>query len=179
VNTGEEATPRLSGYFRKAGGGPVVLYPLARYSTRTQGPTGQTRWFSQGTTPSPNTWHQLYDFPGCNCADPLVGSGGENQKLVPTPNGPVTFNPPGNFGIGVRASGENLWSVDSLNEDDDPTTEDAPHTFRFWPARDRDGAIIPNPWIVGNDLGSSPEALLTKNWDYQDFMWVLSNATPV
>jgi hypothetical protein len=29
------------------------------------------------------------------------------------------------------------------------------------------------------DLGSTPEALLTKNWDYQDFMWVLSNARPV
>ncbi len=171
VNTGEEM--RGSGYFRKAGGGPVTLYPLARYSTRTDGPTGQTRWFSQGTTPSPNTWHQLYDFPGCGCADPTVGSGGENQKLVPTPNGPVTFNPPGNFGIGVRASGENLWSVDSLNG------ENAAHTFRFWPARNRDGSIIANTWIVGNDLGSTPLALLTKNWDYQDFMWVLSNATPV
>jgi Domain of unknown function (DUF4214) len=172
VNTGEEM--RGSGYFRKAGGGPVVLFPLARYSTRTIGVTGETRWFSQGTIPStPSTWHQLYAFPGCGCADPTIGSGGENQKLVPAPNGPVAFNPPGNFGIGVRASGENLWSVDSLNGDS------AAHTFRFWPARNRDGSIIPNTWIVGNDLGSSPEALLTKNWDYQDFMWVLSNAVPV
>jgi len=38
--------------------------------------------------------------------------------------------------------------------------------------------VIPNTWIVGNDLGVSPETLLTKNWDYQDFMWVLSNAQP-
>jgi hypothetical protein len=152
----------------------VVLAPLARYSTRTIGTTGETRWFSQGTIPAtPSTWHQLYAFPGCNCEDPTIGSGGENQKLVPAPNGPVTFNPPGNFGIGVRASGENLWSVDSLNG------ASAAHTFRFWPARDRDGSIIPNTWIVGNDLGSSPEALLTKNWDYQDFMWVLGNAVPV
>ncbi|MCI3949193.1 MAG: hypothetical protein K0R11_1127 [Acidimicrobiales bacterium] len=172
VNTGEEM--RGSGYFRKAGGGPVVLYPLARFSTRTIGTTGETRWFSQGTIPTtPSTWHHLYAFPGCGCADPTIGSGGENQKLVPAPNGPVTFNPPGNFGIGVRASGENLWSVDSLNG------EGAAHAFRFWPAKDRDGTVIPNTGIVGNDLGSSPEALLTKNWDYQDFMWVLSNATPV
>jgi hypothetical protein len=125
----------------------------------------------------------LYKFPGCNCAPPgepvLEGPGGENQKLVPTPDAGVGFNPPGNFGIGVRASGENLWSVDEFNRDDDPTTEDAPHTFRFWPARDRDRSIIPNTWIVGVDLGASPQALLTKNWDYQDFMYVLTNAAPV
>jgi hypothetical protein len=177
VNAGEEM--RGSGYFRKAGAGPVRLYPLARFSTRTSGATGNTRWFSQGVTPTQSTWHELYKFPGCNCADPLVGPGGENQKLVPTPDAAVGFNPPGNFGIGVRASGENLWSVDSLNMDDDPATQDAPHTFRFWPAEDRDGSVIPNTWIVGVDLGSSPEALLTKNWDYQDFMYVLSNAAPV
>jgi hypothetical protein len=172
VNAGEEV--RGSGYFAKATAGrPVVLFPLARFSTRTSGTTGNTRWYSQGTIPTASTWHELYAFPGCNCADPLVGSGGENQKLVPAPTGPVTFSPPGNFGIGVRASGENLWSDDSLNGDT------AAHTFRFWPARDRDGSIIPNTWIVGMDLGSTPEALLTKNWDYQDFMWVLSNARPV
>jgi hypothetical protein len=54
------------------------------------------------------------------------------------------------------------------------------HNFRFWPARDRNGVYLPDTWIVGVDLGSSsPEALLTKNWDYQDFMYVLSNARPV
>jgi hypothetical protein len=170
VNAGEEM--RGSGYFRKATAGrPVVLFPLARYSSRTTGDSGATFWFNRG---NPGGRQKLYNFLGCHCADAMVptSSGGENQKLVPTPSGGVTFNPAGEFGISLFASDADMYSDDLLNG------ETHGHNFRFWPAHDRDGSIIPNTWIVGNDLGVDAASLPTKNWDYQDFMWVLSNATP-
>ena len=44
--------------------------------------------------------------------------------------------------------------------------------------RDTAGSIVPNAWIVGVDLGLNNTTNPTKNWDYQDFMYVLSNAAP-
>ena len=40
------------------------------------------------------------------------------------------------------------------------------------------GAIVPNAYLVGVDLGLDNLTNPTKNWDYQDFMYVLSNVTP-
>ena len=179
VNAGEEM--RGSGYFTKAGTGPVVLFPLARYSSRTSGPTGTTRWYARGDT---GLGTALYSFNGCGSScqlnpDGTCGpneDGGENQKLLPVPStSTVTFTPSGAFGISLYASGEYLFSDDQRN--DVPGTNSNTHNFRFWPMRDMAGNVVPNAWIVGVDLGldiNSP----TKNWDYQDFMYVLSNAKP-
>lgn len=172
VNAGEEVR---SAYWRKAGPGQVELYPLARYAARVSGDTGRTFWFPQGNVGNRQT---LHIFPGCRCADPTLGTGGENQKLVPEHTavgggpGQTRFDPgTGAFGLAVNSSGELTHSDDALNAD-------GAHTYRFWPARDRTGALLPDTWIVGQDLGASPENLGTKNYDYQDFMWVLSNARP-
>lgn len=174
VNAGEE---RRSAYWRKAtSSGPVVYYPLARYSTRTIGATGNTTWYAQGST----TLNSLYAFNGCGTGcDPTspTEDGGENQKLVPQPNRTtVSFNPSGAFGLGLYASGEQMYSDDARN--DAPGTDSNTHNFRFWPARDMAGNIIANTWIVGIDLGLSGATNPNKNYDYQDFMYVLSNATP-
>lgn len=174
VNTGEE---RRSALWRRAAGGPVVYYPLARYATRTSGATGNTFWYPQGDTRLGG--NRLYGFDGCNCTDPAAPTedGGENQKLVPQPNtSTVSFNPTGNFGVSLFASGEYLYSDDNRN--DAPGTNSNTHNFRFWPARDMAGAVIANTWIVGIDLGLSGATNPNKNYDYQDFMYVLSNATP-
>jgi hypothetical protein len=180
-NAGEEM--RGSGYFTKATtSGPVVVYPLARYASRTQGPTGVTRWYARGAT---GVGTALYSFNGCGntCQfnpDGTFGpneDGGENQKLVPQPNtSTVSFNPSGAFGLSLYASGEDLFSDDQRN--DAPGTNSNTHNFRFWPMRDMAGNIVPNAWIVGIDLGLNNVTNLTKNWDYQDFMFVLSNAKP-
>ena len=167
--TGEEVR---AGYWRRANTGrPAVLFPLARYGSRTSDRTGVTSWFTFG---SPGGLQRLHDLAGCRCADPTVptSSGGQNQELVPAPTGGVAFSPAGAFGIALDASGERMFSDDGLNGDS------RGHDFRFWPARDRDGSIIPDTWIVGNDLGVSAASLPAKNGDYQAFMWVLSNATP-
>jgi len=182
VNAGEEM--RGSGYFTKAANtGPVIVYPLARYSSRTIGTTGDTRWYPRGST---GVGTKLYAFNGCGSScqlnpDGTMGpneDGGENQKLVPQPNATtVSFNPSGAFGLSLFASGENLFSDDQRN--DAPNTNSNTHNFRFWPMRDMGGALVPNAWIVGIDLGLNNLTNPTKNWDYQDFMYVLSNATPV
>jgi hypothetical protein len=182
VNAGEEF--RGSGYFAKATNtGPVILYPLARYSSRTIGATGTTRWYDRGST---GVGTALYGFDGCGSGcqlnpDGTMGpneDGGENQKLVPKPNKTtVSFNPTGAFGISLFASGENLFSDDQRN--DAPNTNSNTHNMRFWPMRDLDGNVVPNAWIVGIDLGLDNVNTPTKNWDYQDFMYVLSNAKPV
>ncbi len=148
---------------------PVVLFPLARYASRTAGATGRTSWYIQGQT----ALRHLHDFDGGD----INGSGGENQKLVPTPSagpngipGTVTFDPGSSaFGISMFASGDQMYSDDARNGA-------STHNFRFWPAEGRSNERLANAWLVGNDLGFDGNPL--KNNDYQDFMWVLSNATP-
>jgi hypothetical protein len=171
VNAGEEIR---SAYWQRANTGqPAQLFPIARYSSRTSGTTGTTFWHARTSS----TRNNLYGFAGCGSGcqlnpDGTMGpneDGGENQKLLPAPNGGTAFAPGGAFGIGLCASGECMFSDDARNG--------GTHNFRFWPMRDLAGNLVPNAYLVGNDLGldrNNP----TKNWDYQDFMYVLSNVRP-
>lgn len=164
--TGEE---QLAPYWRRANPNrPVELVPIARYASRTSGPTGLTSWYPRGDAGATS---KLYDFPGCNCADPTAGSGGENQRLIPGYTGNASFGPDGAFGLALAQSGENLYSDDALNG------PGRTHTFRFWPARDGAGAVLPDTWIVGVDLGLDANGL-NKNNDFQDYMFTLVNARP-
>jgi hypothetical protein len=158
-----------------------VLFPLARYSSRTIGTTGNSYWYNFGSS----SLSQLYAFNGCGSScqlnpDGTMGpneDGGENQKLLPVPTtSNFTFSPSGAFGIALFASGETMFSDDGRN--DAPGTNSNTHNFRFWPMRDMGGAIVPNAYIVGVDLGLNNLTNPTKNWDYQDFMYVISNVKP-
>jgi hypothetical protein len=179
VNAGEEIR---AGYWRRANTGqPVQLFPLARYSSRTVGTTGNTYWHNFGSS----SLTQLYAFNGCGSSCQLnsdgtfaaTEEGGENQKLLPVPtNSNTGFSPSGAFGIALFASGETMFSDDAKN--DAPGTNSNTHNFRFWPMRDMGGAVVPNAYVVGIDLGLNNLTNPTKNWDYQDFMYVLSNVRP-
>jgi hypothetical protein len=173
VNAGEELR---AGYWRRANTNQTVqLFPLARYSSRTSGATGTTFWYNFGSS----SRTELYRFAGCGCDDPIAPTedGGENQKLLPVPtNSNTGFAPTGAFGISLFASGENLYSDDGRN--DAPGTNSNTHNFRFWPMRDMAGNLVDDAWIVGVDLGLDSLTNPTKNWDYQDFMYVLSHAEP-
>jgi hypothetical protein len=172
-NAGEEV--RVP-YWRRANTGqPVQLFPLARYSSRTIGTTGNTYWYNFGSS----SLAQLYAFAGCGCPDPTAPTedGGENQKLLPVPtNSNTGFSPSGAFGIALFASGETMFSDDARN--DAPGTNSNTHNFRFWPMRDMAGNVVANAYLVGVDLGLDNVTNPTKNWDYQDFMYVLSNVRP-
>lgn len=146
---------------------PVKLLPIARYEGRLDAPiTGPMGWYpkppdAQTARPSSTTF---VHFPG----GPRDGHGGENQKLLPQPNKAVassSFNPTGPFGLGGSAS----FSDSRFNN-----TPRRTHDFRFWPAKNPSGAVIPNTWIVAIDPGDGPG----KNWDYNDSMFVMYNAKP-
>ena len=49
-----------------------------------------------------------------------------------------------------------------------------PHAIRFWPARDRNGVLILNTYIVGQDYAGNSSA----NYDYQDNVYLVTNIRP-
>lgn len=167
----------ITPYFRRAdSNAPAELIPLARYATRTQGATGAAGWNQQRST-SRTT---LYNFAGCGTCDPTSPneSGGENQKLFPNPSGPTTFSPPGVFGL--FADNARHFSDDGLNAFTDGTgtrVVTQTHNLRIFPAENADGSAIPNTFIVASDLGVDPLDS-QKNYDYQDYVFLLTNAVP-
>ncbi len=182
----DQTTEVISPYWRQVDtGAPVELVPLARYAARTTGTTGTAGWYTKGADPNVAANRKaLYAFAGCNCPDPTVGSGGENQRLRPnTTTGVTTFSPSGVFGL--FADQGRSFSDDGFHRFvDNETTPGAPvtvesqtHNFRFYPAR-TGGVAIPNAWIVGVDIGTDPRAGFKKNYDYQDYVFLLVNAAP-
>ncbi|HZB70687.1 MAG TPA: hypothetical protein VE395_01025, partial [Acidimicrobiales bacterium] len=178
-------TEVISPYWRRVDtAAPVELIPLARYAARTIGTTGGAGWYAKGTDPnSAGNRRQLYAFDGCGCTDPTVGSGGENQKLLPaTTTGVTTFSPAGLFGL--FADNGRSFSDDGYHKYQDSTSgtpvivETQTHNFRFYPARTASGATIPDTWIVGVDIGVDPRPGMQKNYDYQDYVFLLANAQP-
>jgi hypothetical protein len=178
----DATTEVISPYWRRIDAGtPVELIPLARYAARTAGTTGSAGWFSKGTDPTVGANRKaLYAFAGCGCDDPTVGSGGENQRLLPaTTTGVTTFSPTGVFGL--FADQGRSFSDDGFHEYTDElgtAVESQTHNFRFYPARTSGGASIANTWIVGVDIGTDPRPGFQKNYDYQDYVFLLVNAAP-
>ena len=56
---------------------------------------------------------------------------------------------------------------------DDGLNANKTHNFRFFPAKDPNGNVIADTWLVGHD-----KALTGKNYDYQDEVFLLVNARP-
>lgn len=151
----------ISPYWKRSDSAlPVSLIPLAHYSGRSTTAVGQTGWHVKGST----TKNQLYAFPGGTDA-----SGGENQRLLPgiTAGGTTDFATSSVFGIYTNAD----WSDDGKNG----TAKI--HNFRFWQAKTPAGAVIPNAWLVGSDIGSDVTSTV-KNYDYNDEVYLLLNAEP-
>ena len=64
--------------------------------------------------------------------------------------------------------GGSAWGDDSLNP---PKNGLIQHYLRSWPARDRDGLIIPNTYIFSMDF-------VGINYDYNDNVYIISNIRP-
>ena len=101
---------------------------------------------------------------------------GSSQSMFPTINGSTTapaqgsFTPSGTFGWNL--DGEN--SQDSLNTTDINTFGRSGHAVRFFPARDSQGNLIPNTWLVGMDYENST----FDNSDFQDSLYLVTNMRP-
>jgi hypothetical protein len=148
---------------------PVKLVPVAQYSGKSAAKSASIGWYAKGS----NTNNFLFAHPGG--ADGSHSGYGQNQLLVPATtaasNGvnTVSFNPTGAFGI-----------VDSLpysNRSDDARNGSRWHNLRAYPAKDAAGTVIPGAYLIGNDIGGIANNS-AKNWDFQDFAYLLLNATP-
>jgi len=160
----------LAPYFLPADPGrPVSLVPLARYAGQPASSSQQFGWYARGSS----TNHFLYAFPGGAATGGQNDNYGQNQLLLPTTTtGVLSFTPGGSFGI---VDGQGWHTDDALNVSS--AAAGHWHNFRVWPAKRADGTPIPSTYILGEDqydvLNQS-----YKNWDYQDHMFVLTNATP-
>lgn len=161
----------LSPYFtRLNASSPVQLVPLAHYSGKSSTTSASFGWYSKGTS----TNNYLYAFPGG--ADGSNDGYGQNQLLLPTTTtgssgiNSLGFVPPGPFGLVDNYPGYSSHSDDAKNSY-------GWHNLRVYPAKDANGSVINGTYIVGNDIGG-PADNSAKNWDYQDFAFLLVNATP-
>jgi hypothetical protein len=159
---------------------PVTLTPVAHFSGRSTATFGRTGWYRKGaavTTPCGSTCSQLFSFPADS---PAPGPYNQNQKLLPTVTGSTTFTPTGAFGI------YNGDGVDVNFTDDGLTTLHTPagaditplhysKGFRVFPAFGPGHVLIPNTWILANDISRVPAY---KTNDFQDAVFLLTNAAP-
>ncbi|WP_287127937.1 hypothetical protein [Candidatus Cyanaurora vandensis] len=169
---------------------PVRLWPLAAFSKRVPDPYGYSSFYAKPG--SGGNGFILYSFAGTNNDDSPTGievqgsndlSGGENQKLLPkifkqgssfTPTpGSVSFNPTRAFGI----RNDGISSDDNLNIDA-VNGVDTLHNWRFWSVRDPQGKLVPNQWLAAKDNGNTSDPETGKNFDYQDEVFLLTNAKP-
>lgn len=163
---------------------PVLLWPLAVTSGRRNTPHGSIRFEAKPGSGGNSGF--LYQFAGRDNDDSPTGnevlgsndlSGGENQKLLPkilvnnvnrVPTADlVDFVPTRAFALNNSGS----WTDDNQNG-----TSKA-HNWRMFPARDAQGALIPNTWFATQDIGNDPSSP-NKNFDYNDHVYLLVNAKP-
>ena len=140
--------------FQKAGAGNVTLTPLARYSPDEVLPFG---YYTESSN--------LQEVAAIGAdSNPSTYA----QTLFPgIIRGGDSFDPgSATFGIYVDSQVFNRvsYTEDSLNTG-------VPHATRIYPAKDRSGQLLANSYIIGFEDAT--------NGDYQDYVFLLSNVTPV
>jgi hypothetical protein len=181
INTTYTATTRapvgdeiISPYFKRADTSkPVGLYPIARYVAATTF-TSDTGW----TNGKVNARQVAYRFPADQIDEtPDDGVDNavyvENQKLLPAvaPGSSTTFTP-STAVFGIAGNYAN-YTDDQFNKADDGSGN-VYRNLRVFPAKGAGGAVIPNTYIIGVDVNVSSD----KNFDHQDQVMLLTNATP-
>jgi hypothetical protein len=164
VAFGEEV---LSAYWQAANPSqPVDVLQIAAYHNQQdlmngQSPTAQIGWFAQGSS----TVNTLFKHAANN-----------SQSLLPPLFGTTSTPASGSFTtsatFGFNIDGES--SVDSQNTTDINTYGRPGHTDRFYPARDAQGNLIPNTWILAMDYENGSY----DNYDYQDNLYLITNVRP-
>jgi hypothetical protein len=161
----------IAPYFRRVDATkPVRLVPVARYvfAANPAPPTGYQA--AKGSA----TATDLFTFPG----DVLDTPGGadttvyvENEKTLPTisAGGTTTFEPAAPFAVSAEGAAS---TDDQFNRAPDGVT--TYRSIRTYPAKGPTGAQLANSWILAVDTKNTAD----KNFDYQDIVLLLTNATP-
>ena len=163
----------IAPYFKRADTTkPVGLYPVARYVAAST--------FTSDTGHAPVKYAAnrtvLYRFP-VDTVDDNPDDGvdttvfTENQKVMPTitAGGATTWTPP-NPVFGITGNYAN-YTDDQFNKAEDGTLF---RNLRVFPAKGVGGVQIPNTWLIGVDVNVTGD----KNFDHQDQVMLLTNATP-
>lgn len=151
----------LSPYWQRADNlQPVSVRQLAAY--HRQGNTATVYRHYKGS----NTTRTIFTHAGI-----------DGQTLLPRKNGSTTspasgtFSPTGVFGF--RIDGE--WSDPTKNNQTKDQSNGCVgacgHHVRFWSVKDRQGAVIPNTWLMTMDYSGI-------NYDYQDNVYLVTNIKP-
>ncbi|MEM7572344.1 MAG: malectin domain-containing carbohydrate-binding protein [Bacteroidota bacterium] len=150
---GEEV---LVSSFRKAVGGDIEIYPVARYSPLFTLPYGY--YLRSGDTPIENE------------VDVLTGDSPEHQALLPAQtSGSTTFDPGTDpFGFYTTSPSHTAYTEDDLNALINPSQ--AEHAVRTYPAKDREGNVIDDAYLICFEEAS--------NGDYNDYVFVVRNVEP-
>jgi hypothetical protein len=153
----------------------VAMVPLARYSTVIPDSCCPAGWFER--TPA-KTKHRIQRFSGGDEAT------GQNQRTLPLPGSTPTLTPlPDGTNITTfvpTSSPGNPGAHFGLYSGDDMSDNTA-KSMRFFRARRSDrGTVYPHIWIVAEDQGASPVngGSVVRNYDHNDFVWLLINAVP-
>jgi len=145
--------------FHKAGKGKVEMIPVARYSPDFELPFGYYTHENQTANKHyVGTLSKAGKLPEHQCLYPSIAAGSNSFD-------------PGNKSFGFYADGpthtgysEDVWNM-LLHP------EDAVHATRIYPLKDKTGKPVSNSYLVCFE-----EA---KNGDYNDYVFVVNNITPV
>jgi hypothetical protein len=141
---------------------PVSVRQLAAYHTQGNGAT--ISWFAKGS--------------GSGTSTSVFGMAGiDGQSILPHRGGSATqyaegsFTPGGAFGLKVDSETSDPTKNNTAPDKNNGCTGLCGHHMRFWPVKDRQGAIVPNTYIMSMDYSGI-------NYDYNDNVYLISNMKP-
>lgn len=150
----------LSAYWQRANlNQPVSVRQLAAY--HTQGNTATIFWHTKGS----NATKVVFTHTGVDGQTLLP----RKRDLIQPAQG--SFNPNGAFGFKIDQEWSDPTKNNQLIDQQKGSPGPSGHHVRFWVARDRQGKIVPNAWIVAMDYSGI-------NYDYQDNVYLVSNIKP-
>lgn len=150
----------LSPYWQRANlSQPVAVRQLAAY--HTQDNTATMFWHSKGS----NTTKVVFTHTGVDGQTLLP----RKQNLLQPAQG--SFAPNGIFGFKIDGEWSDPTKNNQLIDQEKGSPGPSGHHVRFWVAKNRQGQVIPNTWIVAMDYSGI-------NYDYQDNVYLVSNIKP-
>jgi hypothetical protein len=115
---------------------------------------------------------------GCSSTNCQIAVFGQDwQSFLPTANVVTTPRPPAEMTVNPTGQFEIIAAGYSSRTG---APQNRPHGLRIYPVRDRNGVIVQNTYIVGQDyIGNAyPVTSTSPNFDYQDNVYLITNVRP-
>ena len=175
VAVGDEV---LAPYFTRADASkPVAVRQII--ATHNPG-AATTYWNPKGTTTQNGLFTQTNTDWQSVLPGPTVGAvhGTVDGNLQVENYAEASFSPTTPFALRIVQGGTIDWTDDTKNNTTHdvehgcmPATQQCGHHIRVYPLKDADGHVVPNTYLVADDLGAV-------NLDFQDIDLIITNVTP-